>query len=153
MPETPPLTMRPATPADIPLLCRLNQQLKDDEQARSRLPWDKLVARLEGWLRDEGYEAALFESGGDTVGYVIYRREPDPCVPDAELIYLRQFFVVRDRRRRGIGRRAFGLWKQGIVPRGMAIELDVLESNPAGRAFWEAIGLSPRMTRLRQESS
>ena len=145
--------MRSAGDDDVDLLCRLNQQLKDDERARVRLPWDQLVARLRGWLDQDGYEAVLFELAGEAVAYAIYRREPDPCVVDGELVYLRQFFVARDHRRQELGRQAFAMWKRVCVPEGLPIELDVLERNPGGRAFWEAVGLSPRMTRMRQESA
>lgn len=145
------ITMRVASPGDHATVCRLNQKLKDDEGARARLPWEDLVARLRGWLRDEGYEAVLFERGGDPVAYIIFRREPDPCVSGGEMIYIRQFYVEREFRLRGIGRSAIVKWRAEFVPDGMHIEMDVLETNPGGRAFWEAIGFRPRMTRMRME--
>lgn len=54
-------------------------------------------------------------------------------------MYLRQFFIVRDRRRQGLGRNAFEMLCREILPPGTDITLEVLERNPAGLAFWQAL--------------
>ncbi len=51
------------------------------------------------WLSGE-YTVEIFESHGAPVAYVVWRGDDDG-------VYVRQFFVVRDQRRSGIGRQAF----------------------------------------------
>lgn len=145
------ITMRVAEEGDLATICRLNQKLKDDEGSKTRLPWDDLVARLRGWLNNDGYQAVLFEQGQVSLAYLIFRREADPCVLEGEMIYIRQFYVDREMRLQGIGRAAIDMWRSEYVPSGMSVEMDVLETNPGGRAFWEAVGFKARMTRLRME--
>ena len=65
--------------------------------------------------------------------YALYRETDDE-------IYLRQFFVARDRRRAGIGRRAIALLHTCIWPTNKHFTLDVLVGNTAGIAFWRAVG-------------
>jgi hypothetical protein len=93
------LTFRVAGPSDAGLLGRLNFLLIRDEGHRNPMSESELAARMQEWLRSE-YKAALFFSGADLVGYALWRSE------GANSVYLRQFFISRDRRRRGIGRAA-----------------------------------------------
>src|SRR6266404_7565286 len=92
------MTFRRATLDDCALLAELNHQLIRDEGHRNRMTVPELEQRMKGWLASE-YAAVLFEDGKEIVAYALYREEPDE-------IYLRQLFVVRDRRRQGIGRKA-----------------------------------------------
>jgi predicted acetyltransferase len=66
------------------------------------------------------------------VAYALFRET------EAE-VYLRQFFVVRPRRREGLGRQAmeelFHLW-----PRYKRWTVSVLVKNIAAVAFWRAMG-------------
>ena len=80
----------------------------------------------------------------DAVGYALYR----PTDPDSEGsggLYLRQFFIARDRRRSGSGRRAFACFRKEVLE-GRPLRLEVLRSNPGGEAFWRACGLVPYCT-------
>ena len=93
---------RIATLDDVPLLARMNRQLVEDEQHRNR-------SKSDAWLEDRmrrflsgRYEAVLFEQVGRTVAYALYAQHSD----HADTIYLRQIFVDRSCRRRGIGREA-----------------------------------------------
>jgi ribosomal protein S18 acetylase RimI-like enzyme len=80
------------------------------------------------------YEAVLFaEADQQPVGYALYRREPD-------YVYLRQFFIQPESRRRGVGRAAIDLLRQhewGIATR---VRVEVLVNNAVGVAFWRAVG-------------
>src|SRR5262245_30083508 len=124
---------RIATAADSRVLAELNHQLIADEGHRNSMNVDQLERRMLGWLSSE-YRAVLFVDHGAVVSYALFRDD------EGAGVYLRQFFVVRDRRRQGIGRRALQLFRDEVVPRGTRIVVDVLTRNHAGRSFWTATG-------------
>src|SRR5262245_52152453 len=112
---------RRAATTDAAVLARMNHALIRDEGHRNPMTVDELEVRMRGWLAGE-YEAVLFETDGDPVGYALFRHEP-------EYIYLRQFFVQSEYRRRGIGRSAM-MWLRENAWRDIArIRLDVLIGN------------------------
>jgi len=92
----------------------------------------ELEQRLRGWLLSE-YAATIFEERGKVVAYALYREEP-------EELYLRQLFVVRNQRRKGIGRTAVEILRTQIWPKNKRLTVSVLVQNPAAVAFWRAIG-------------
>jgi predicted acetyltransferase len=126
------MTFRRATLADCSLLAELNQQLIRDEGHRNRMTVRELEQRMRGWLASE-YAAVLFEEGKEVVAYALYREQ-------AKDIYLRQLFVVRNRRRQGIGRAAFEILRSQIWPPDKRLTVDVLIQNSAAVAFWRAVG-------------
>jgi GNAT superfamily N-acetyltransferase len=126
------MEFRFATADDIPLLAQLNQQLQIDENHRSRMSLAELEPRMAGWMAG-GYMAVIFERGGQTAGYALFRREPDHY-------YLKQFFVCREVRRKGIGRAAIQWLRRNAWTDLPRVCLDVLLANPGGIAFWRAIG-------------
>ncbi|ACB77569.1 GNAT family N-acetyltransferase [Opitutus terrae] len=127
-----PLTWREATAADLPLLAEWNHQLIRDEGHRNAMTVPELIERMQGWLRAE-YQAIVFCAAGEPVAYALYRH-------DDESLYLRQFFVRRDRRRLGLGRAAITALRHEIWPQETRLTLDVLCGNTAGIAFWHAVG-------------
>lgn len=124
---------RMATDSDVPLLADMNRQLREDEAPVAEPLRVNFEERMRGWLAGE-YTAALFELDETPIGYALWRDN------EGLGVYLRQFFVVRDRRRRGLGRKAFELLSREILPPGTDITLEVLEQNPVGFAFWQALG-------------
>ena len=92
----------------------------------------ELEQRMSGWLRSE-YIAMIFEEDGEAVAYALYREEPKE-------IYLRQLFVVRNRRRQGIGRQAVEMLRSQIWLKQKRLTVEVLVQNPAAVAFWRAVG-------------
>jgi GNAT superfamily N-acetyltransferase len=126
------MTFRPATPDDCPLLAELNHQLIQDEGHRNKMTAPELEQRLRGWLSGE-YRAVIFEDSGEVVAYGLYRDEPD-------LIYLRQLFVVRHRRRQGLGRQAVKILCSQIWPKDKRLTVEVLVANHSGVAFWRSVG-------------
>jgi len=123
---------RRATTNDCPLLGELNHQLIHDEGHRNRMTVPELEQRMKGWLAGE-YAAILFEDGGEVVAYALYREQP-------EEIYLRQLFVVRQRRREGLGKQAMHLLRSEIWPKTKRLTVEVLVANTAAVAFWRAVG-------------
>ena len=121
-----------ATAEDALLLAPLNKQLIRDEGHRNPMDIDQLAQRMANWLRGE-YRAVIFEEDSSPVGYALFRQEP-------EYAYLRQLFVHRDYRRKGIGRNAMHwLWRNAWsdTPR---VRIEVLLGNATARAFWRAMG-------------
>jgi GNAT superfamily N-acetyltransferase len=121
-----------ATAADVPLLAEMNRQLIQDEGHRNRMSLAELEQRMNGWLKGE-YKAVLFENDGGAVGYALYKQETDH-------VYLRQFFVEADQRRKGIGSAAVAWLLSNAWRQSPRIQLDVLVGNSAGIAFWRSLG-------------
>jgi predicted acetyltransferase len=126
------MTWRMATKRDYRLLAELNHQLIADEGHRNKMNVAELEGRLRSWL-EEGYEAVIFERDGEVAAYALFRAQ-------VEEIYLRHFFVVRNRRREGIGREAIGLLRGRIWPPTRRLAVSVLVDNQAGLQFWRAVG-------------
>jgi len=119
---------------EVPRLAAMNRRLIEDEGHRNRMTLEQLGERMEGFLRGE-YTAILFLEATEVVGYALLR-------PVDGGIRIRQFFIERDRRRRGLGRAAVRALLEEVVPAGRRIELEVLETNPEGLAFWRGVGFS-----------
>lgn len=128
------MRFRPAVLDDCPLLAQLNHQLIRDEGHRNRMSVSELEERMKDWLSGE-YRATVFEDGDEVVAYALFREQ-------SEEIYLRQFFVVRHRRRQGLGRRAWELLRSQVWPKSKRLTVEVLLSNGSGIAFWRALGYS-----------
>lgn len=127
-----PLSWRPAATPDVPLLAEWNHQLIRDENHRNTMTVDQLAGRLQGWLHTGEYQAVLF-STHEPLAYALFKRE------DAS-IYLRQFFVRRDRRRQGHGRTAFSILQKEIWPANVRLTVEVLCENHGSIAFWRGVG-------------
>jgi GNAT superfamily N-acetyltransferase len=123
-----------ATSTDADILGELNHQLIRDEGHRNRMSIPELVARIKDWLAN-GYRVSIFEDDSGVLAYALYREEKD-------YLYLRQFFVLRHRRRNGVGRQCIEKLVTEIWPQDKRITVDVLCHNQAGIAFWRAVGFS-----------
>lgn len=125
---------RAATIDDSRVLAELNRQLILDEGHRNRMSVPELEQRMKGWLSGE-YQAVLFEEQGNLVAYALFREGPDE-------IHLRQFFVLPEYRRRGVGRRAIQILRDDLWSGMKRLTLEVLVANTAAAAFWRAVGFS-----------
>jgi predicted acetyltransferase len=126
------MTFRLATAADCLLLAALNHQLIRDQGHRNAMTVPQLEQRMREFLAGE-YRAVIFEINGETVAYALFREQPDE-------LYLRQLFVVRHKRRQGIGRTAIGLLLSQIWPKNKRLTVEVLVANEHAIAFWHAVG-------------
>jgi GNAT superfamily N-acetyltransferase len=95
----------------------------------------ELERRMRGWLSRE-YSAVLFEEGGERVAYALFRDD------EGRGVHVRQFFVARDRRRSGVGRRAFELLVGEVLPPGTRLVVEVLARNGRALEFWKAVGFA-----------
>jgi ribosomal protein S18 acetylase RimI-like enzyme len=121
-----------ATDPDLDLLAEWNHQLIRDEGHRNPMGAPELRERMRGWLAGE-YCAVIFTLEGEPAAYALYRET-------ASEIYLRQFFVRRDCRRRGLGREAWGILRGRVWPRDRRLTVEVLTANESGVAFWRSMG-------------
>src|SRR3989442_376576 len=126
------MKFRLATLDDCGLLAQMNHQLIRDEGHRNPMTVAQLEQRIRGWLVGE-YSAVIYEDGGEVVAYALFREQP-------EEIYLRQLFVVRGRRRQGIGRRAVEVLRSEVWAKNKRLTVDVLVTNQSAIAFWRAVG-------------
>jgi predicted acetyltransferase len=126
------LTFRRAMPDDCIRLAELNHQLIHDEGHRNPMTVPELEQRMKSWLAGE-YNAMIFADGGAVVAYALYCEQP-------EEIYLRQLFVVHDRRRQGIGRQAVEILRSQIWPKNKRLTVGVLVQNTGAVAFWRSVG-------------
>lgn len=92
----------------------------------------ELEQRMRSWLAGE-YRAVIFGEQGEVVAYALFREQTDE-------IYLRQLFVVRNRRRKGIGRRALGTLRSEVWSKAKRLTVEALVKNEAAVAFWRAMG-------------
>ena len=123
---------RAASLDDCAVLALLTRQLIEDEGHPNPMTVSQLEARMRAWLVSGEYRAVLFEEGGAIVAYAVFLET------DQE-VYLRQFFVARDRRRGGVGRRAVAELSSHW-PRDKRWTVSVLAGNAPAIAFWHAVG-------------
>lgn len=141
------LILRPALPADLDALAVMNRHLVEDEGHRNPMSVPEFRDRFDRFLTVEGWTVEVIETEGAIAGFATWRREPDPSQESGYRVHLRQFFIARDRRGSGIGRAAVA-HLQARVPAGDRMYIDVLETNPGGRAFWAALGFVPYALRM-----
>jgi GNAT superfamily N-acetyltransferase len=126
------MNFRFATSSDCALLAELNHQLIRDEGHRNKMTIPELEQRMKDWLASE-YAAVIFENDGEVIAYALYREQ-------SEEIYLRQLFVMRNRRRQGIGRKMIEILRSKIWPNTKRLTVEVLIKNEAAVTFWRAMG-------------
>ena len=136
------LTFRVAAAADLPQLASWNKQLIEDEGHDNTMSLEELAVRMRNWLATE-YQALIFEDPAATapVAYALLRDTP-------EWVHLRQFFVARDRRRRGIGARAVALLRDSVFPPDKLVIVEAMAWNHRALSFWRAVGFADRYVGL-----
>jgi ribosomal protein S18 acetylase RimI-like enzyme len=138
------MEFRYADEADAPFLADINRQLIQDEWDSEGMSLERLESRMRRWLSDDEYRAVLFQEGGATVAYSLVSLDEDSA-------YIRHFYVLKEHRSGGVGRRAVELLFREIIPPGFRVTLDVLASNHGGHRFWRSVGFRDyaiRMERL-----
>jgi len=123
---------RSATVEDASVIAPMNAQLIRDQGHRNTMTVTQLADRMAEWLKGE-YQAYLFEFESETIGYALYRLEP-------EYVYLRQLFVQPEMRRQGIARRALEWLGRNAWHVRARVRIDVLVGNQTGIEFWRSVG-------------
>ena len=127
---------------DIATIATMNQRLVEDERSRNPFSEVEYRQRIADWLGGDEWELVLFtDSAGTTVGYAVYRLLKHEYYQNRRAVSLRQFFIDRPFRGRGLGHAAY-LQLENERFGNREAPLDVLVTNPGGRRFWEKMGFS-----------
>ena len=156
------LAVRAAGGDHVRLLAQMNKRLIEDEGSRNPMSTLELEQRMRDWL-DGGWNADLFvesrampdehlDEGESVVGYAVYQRRRDEDDQDEAVIYLRQFFIDRPYRDKGLGTLALRDLVNSRFPARCTVVVDVLAANPRGLRFWQRVGFHPHMTTLKLET-
>jgi GNAT superfamily N-acetyltransferase len=135
------MDFRYAEEADAPFLADINRQLIEDEWDGGGMSLERLEARMLRWIREDDYQAVLFLEEGDTVAYSMVSVDEDSA-------YIRHFFVLKDHRGKGVGRRAIQVLLEKVIPPYARVTLDVLASNHTGHGFWRSQGFHDYAIRM-----
>ena len=142
------MEFRYAEQADAAFLADINRQLIEDEWDGGGMSLERLEARMRRWIADDEYRAVLFRENDADVAYALVSLDEDSA-------FIRHFFVIKEHRGRGVGRRAIETLFDRVVPPGFRTTLDVLASNTSGHQFWRSQGFSDyavRMERLPRDA-
>ena len=133
------LTIRLCSDEDLDLLAALNKQLIEDERHDNRMNAEQLKERMRTFIHTD-YNAYTFEENGEVVGYALVNHTKKP-------LYLRQFFICRDSRRKGYGKRAFAKLLDKLGAKN--IDIEVMHWNRRGYAFWKSLAFNERSIYMR----
>ena len=134
------MIIRKAEASEFAKLAELNRKLIHDERHPNPMNAQQLAERMGAWLHGE-YSCYVAEEGGETIAYCLFR-------DDGEYYYMRQLFVEREHRRRGIATE-FLDWMYDHIWKDKRVRLDVLSHNQEAIAFYKAYGF--RVGCLRME--
>lgn len=129
---------------DVAVLAEMNRQLIEDEGHRNSMTVEEIEGRMRRWLTTD-YQAVVFQEGTEALGYALFKQEP-------EWLYLRQFFVRREKRRQGIGRNAITWLLQNAWGDAKRIRLDVLIGNSTAIQFWRSVGFEDYCLTMERET-
>ena len=125
--------------SNVETLTKLNIRLIEDERHPNPMDVPQLAERMAEWLQGE-YGAYLVTENGLFVAYCLFR-------DDGDYYYLRQLFVDRTYRRKGIATRLLD-WMYAHIWTDKRVRLDVLAHNTAAIAFYQAYGFEVGCLRL-----
>ncbi|MBR5973695.1 MAG: GNAT family N-acetyltransferase [Clostridiales bacterium] len=124
---------------DIQVLARMNKCLIEDERSSNPMNLSQLEERMQGFLLGD-YDAYFVKDEDEIVGYALVDRTSDP-------LYLRQFYIEREQRRKHYGESAFRALLEYLGTD--RIDIDVLPWNEAGVAFWRSLGFTEKYVAMR----
>ncbi|MCQ6562990.1 GNAT family N-acetyltransferase [Paenibacillus mendelii] len=142
------LVLKQAGSEHIRVLTEMNQELIRDEQSENRMDYGELYNRMSDFISSD-WKAMLLVCKEEIIGYGLYQERKNAYDSAKEEIYLRQYFIRKPFRGRGLGREGVIKLRADVFPKSAALILDVLESNDAGRRFWESLGFKPYYTNMK----
>ena len=123
---------------DISVMAEMTQTLIVDEGGVPSLGVERQLTEC----LNAGFTGVLFRVAGAIAGYAMYLVTPTS-------LFLNHFFVAPQHRRNGFGRAAFARLRAQRFPADLPVVLSVMDSNPGGIAFWQALGF--RRTSINME--
>ncbi len=124
---------------DVDALAVMNKQLIEDEKHDNTMNVSQLAERMKDLLSGT-YSAFYLTENGTVLGYALINTASSP-------VYLRHFFICREYRRRGYGRKFVHLLLEYFDT--TAMDTDVLSWNKAAITFWNHMGFRPRSIYMR----
>ena len=127
------LSITIATEKDCAELGIMNRAMADDGGANNNMTVLELQERMKKFMKTN-YIAVFFVVNGERVGYALIDKTCNP-------MFIRQFFIKSEFRRKGYGTAAFKeILRYFNIDQ---ISLSVLKSNTIGQKFWDSCGLIP----------
>lgn len=141
------MPIRPATPADLPLICALIRELAEYEHLAHEVRFEEAAmgAYLFGPNGDRGpmAEVLIAELDGVGVGFALFFHNFS-TFEGRPGIYLEDLFVRPEARRHGLGKALLSHLAALAVERGCArLEWWVLDWNAPSIAFYQSLGARP----------
>ena len=124
------MLIKKCTNQDVPKLALMNKHLIEDEKSNNPMGVAELECRMSGFINDE-YTAYFFIEDDTILGYALIMHTSTP-------LYLRQFYIERDFRRKHYGTQAFHQLMEYL--HADTIDIDVLPWNERGLLFWTNCG-------------
>ncbi len=144
-----PIKLRTAIPDDLHLLAQMNDRLVEDQGSENPFSVSDLEDRFKAWLKSGEWQIDVFLESNSIAGYAVYKQRSDYYDEDQTVVYLRQFYIERHHRGRGLGTMAFAMLARERFPEGFEMALDVVSTNPRGQSFWSKLGFTPYFTELK----
>jgi len=142
------LLLKEANVDDVHMLTELNQELIREENSENPMTYAQLYDRMSGFL-DNHWRAVFLMLNDEIAGYALFRERENGFDPNQKEIYIRQYLIRKNYRGEGWGRTGIQLLMFSVFPPNATILIDVLESNPEGRKFWESMGFQPYYLNMR----
>lgn len=136
------LILRPATPADVPMLFSLIQALAEYEKLAHAVTGNAEALKEHLFGTRPYAEAIIVEYTGQAVGFALFFTSYSTFLTQPG-IYLEDLFVLPEYRRQGIGKAILTYLANLAVERGCGrLEWSVLDWNESAIAFYRRMGAS-----------
>lgn len=135
-----PLAIRPATPADVPVVLRLIRELAEYERLAHEVVGSEALLERHLFGDAPAAEAALAERDGAAVGFALWFTTFSTFLTRPG-IWLEDLYVVPEQRRGGVGRALLAHVAQRAVERDCGrLEWSALDWNEPALAFYRGLG-------------
>ena len=136
-------TIRPATPADLPLICALIRELAEYEHLAHEVRFEEAAMGAYLFGARPMAEVLIAELEGVGVGFALFFHNFS-TFEGRPGIYLEDLFVRPEARRHGLGKALLRALAALAVERGCArLEWWVLDWNAPSIAFYQSLGARP----------
>ena len=137
------LSIRPAEPADVPVVAGLIRQLARFEKLEHEVVLTEELLKA-GLFGARPYaEAVLAEEDGQAIGFALFYHNFSTFLARPGM-YLEDLFLLPDHRGRGVGRALLAHLARSAVERGCGrLEWAVLNWNQEAVRFYERLGARP----------
>ncbi|GAC1458108.1 MAG: GNAT family N-acetyltransferase [Chamaesiphon sp.] len=134
------LILRPAEPADVPVLFGLIQSLAEYEQLSNAVTGNADALKKHLFSSQPYVEAILAEDKGQVIGFALFFHNYSTFLTKPG-IYLEDLFVLPEYRLQGIGKALLSYLAQLAIKRDCGrLEWSVLDWNETAIAFYQRIG-------------